>query len=206
MAVDGGLVVGYLVAALLRAGRRQIDRTVDSLLDRLIAIVARRLGKGHIDRLADDPRDASAQREVGLVIDGAVSANSAFANELARVIAELDRRRGRQLVNQVYAHINVQAFDHGIAVGRDFNYFHTPDPSDYSGAPFWVKLCIAVGAILAAAGLFIFGYTLFTGIPDLGDPDFGRMPPGFPLAFGVFFAGFVILGLGALGRAFSKRG
>lgn len=53
--------------------------------------------------------------------------------------------------------------------------------------------------------MFIFGYTLFTGMPDLNDPDFGDTPAGIPLAFGVFFAGFVILGVGSIGRALSKR-
>ena len=53
--------------------------------------------------------------------------------------------------------------------------------------------------------MFIFGYTLFTDMPDIGDPDFGEVPPAIPLAFGVFFAGFVLLGIGALGRAFSNR-
>jgi hypothetical protein len=99
----------------------------------------------------------------------------------------------------------VQAFDHGIAIGRDFNYFHAPDPTDYSNAPVWVKFCIVLGSVVGVAGLFIFGYTLFTGMPDLNDPDFGAIPAGIPLAFGVFFAGFVILGIGSIGRAMSKR-
>jgi len=45
-------------------------------------------------------------------------------------VAEFDKHGGRQLVNK-----DVQAFDHGIAIGRDFNYFHAPDPADYSNAP-----------------------------------------------------------------------
>lgn len=71
----------------------------------------------------------------------------------------LDRRGGRQVLNQVYADMNVQAFDHGVAVG----------------------------------GMGRFGYTLFTGIPDVGDPDFGRTPAAFGIAGAVFFAGFVML-------------
>jgi hypothetical protein len=133
------------------------------------------------------------------------SATIEFAREVAQLVAELDRRGGRQLVNEVYARNNVQAFDHGVAIGRDFNYFHAPDPNDLSGAPFWVKFVIALGTVVAVAGMFIFGYTLFTDMPDIGDPDFGEVPPAIPLAFGVFFAGFVLLGIGALGRAFSNR-
>jgi hypothetical protein len=109
------------------------------------------------------------------------------------------------LVNEVYARNNVQAFDHGMAIGRDFNYFHAPDPNDLSGAPLWVKFLIALGTVVAVAGICIFGYTLFTDMPDIGDPDFGEVPRGIPLAFGVFFAGFVLLGIGALGRTFSNR-
>jgi hypothetical protein len=193
MALDGGLIVGYLTAALLRAGGRLADRALDSLLNRLIDLVASRMGRAPLDRLAGNPRDEATQREVSLVIDGAISVDRAFARELAQLVAELDKRGGRQLVNRVYAQMNVQAFDHGIAIGRDFNYFHAPDPADYSNAPLWVKFCIVLGSVVAVAGLFIFGYSFFTDIT------------GIPFAFGVFFAGFVILGIGSIGRAMSRR-
>jgi hypothetical protein len=205
MPIDGGLIVGYLTAALLRAGQRWGDRALDSLLNRLVQLVATRMGRGPLDRLAQNPRDPTAQREVGLTIDGAIGVDRTFARQLADLVAKLDQAGGRQLVNQVYAQMNVQAFDHGIAVGGDFNYFNAPDPSDLSTAPAWVKFCIVLGAATAVAGIFIFGYTLFTDMPDLNDPDFGETPSGIPLGFGVFFAGFVILGIGAIGRAMSKR-
>ena len=163
------------------------------------------MGRAPLDRLAGDPRDETTQRELGLTIEGAVSVDRGFARELSGLIGELDRRGGRQLLNQVYADMNVQAFDHGIAVGRDFNYFHAPDPTDYSRAPGWVKLCVVLGSVLALAGMFIFGYTLFTGIPNPGEPGFGDTPPGIPLAFGVFFAGFVLLAIGSIGRALSRH-
>lgn len=157
------------------------------------------------DRLADNPRSPEVQREVGLTVDGAISVDKAFAGELADLIRALDQRGGRQLVNNVYAQMNVQAFDHGIAVGRDFNYFQAPDPTDISDAPGWVKFCIVLGSVLTVGGVFIFGYTLFTGMPDVDDPNFGDVPPGIPLAAGVFFVGFVVLGIASLGRAMSKR-
>jgi hypothetical protein len=205
MPIDGGLIVGYLTAAFLRGGQRWADRTVDSLLDRLTELVARRMGREFLVRLGHNPRDETLQREVGLTIDGAIRVDQTFARELAQLIAELDRHGGRHILNRVYAQINVQAFDHGMAIGRDFNYFHSPDPSDYSDAALWVKASIVLGSTLAVAGLLIFGYTLFTDMPSLDDPNFGEMPPGIPVAFGVFFVGFVFVGLGALGRAFSKR-
>jgi hypothetical protein len=92
-----------------------------------------------------------------------------------------------------------------MAAGRDLTYVHVPDPSDLSGASGWVKTSIVLGAIFAVGGLMIFFYTLFTDMPDLGDPDFGETPDGIPLAFGVFFVGFILMGIGSMGRAFSKR-
>jgi hypothetical protein len=40
---------------------------------------------------------------------------------------------------------------------------------------------------------------------DLDDPNFGKTPAGIPIAAGVFFLGFIILGIGSMGRAMSKR-
>ena len=53
----------------------------------------------------------------------------------------------------------------------------------------WVKGLIVIGTLLALAGLGIFGYALFTGIPELGDPGFGETPAAFGIAAAVFFAG-----------------
>lgn len=205
MLIDGGLIVGYLTAALLRGGRRIADRTVDSLLDRLTGLVADRMGPGPLDRLRKYPRDDTAQREVGLTIDGAVSVDANFARELAALVAELDRHGGREMINEVYAQTNVQAFDHGMAIGRDFNYFNVPDPDDMSDAPGWVKLCIVLGSVVTTVGMFMFGYTLFTDNPAPGDPNFGEVPAGIPTAVGVFFLGFVILGIASIGHSLSKR-
>jgi hypothetical protein len=200
MPIDGGLVVGYLTAALLRAGKRWGDRTLDQLLDRLTSLVAQRMGRSPLDRLAGNPRSAEVQREVGLRLDGAISVDRGFARELAELISALDQHGGRELVNNVYAQMNVQAFDHGFAVGGDFNYL-SPDPTDISDAPGWVKACVVLGSVLAIAGLFIFGYTVFTA-PDTNST---KTPPGIALGFGVFFAGFVVFGIASLGRSMSKR-
>lgn len=192
--VDGGLIVGYLTAALLRGGKRVADRAVDSLLDRLTDLVAGRMGSGPLDRLKRQPGEETVQREVGLTIDGATSVDANFASELAGLVAELDQRGGRQMINEVYAQMNVQAFDHGVAIGRDFNYFNAPDPTDMSDAPGWVKFCVSVGMLVAFTGMFIFGYTILTSIPDVDNPDFG-VPPGIPIGFGVAFLGIFIVGI-----------
>jgi hypothetical protein len=205
MPIDGGLVVGYLTAAVLRAGKRWGDKALDSLLDRLANLVAQKMGPAPLDRLAGDPRNAEVQREVGLTLDGAISVDRDFAAQLAELVGSLDDNGGRQLVNNVYAQMNVQAFDHGVAVGGDFNYFHAPDPSDISDAPVWVKLFIVVGGVLLVSAFLIFGYTLFADMPGLGDPDFGETPPGIPIAAGVFFVWFVILGMAAVGRSMISR-
>jgi len=205
MLIDGGLIVGYLTASLLRGGQRIADRTVDSLLDRLTGLITDRMGPGPVDRLRTHPREETVQREVGFTIDGATSVDANFARELAALVAELDRHGGRQMINEVYAQMNVQAFDHGVAVGRDFTYFNAPDPTDMSDAPGWVKFCIVIGSVVALAGMFIFGYTFFTDNPSVDDPNFGEIPAGIPIAFGVFFLGFVILGIGSIGRSLSRR-
>jgi hypothetical protein len=205
MPVDGGLIVGYLTAALVRGGMRLADRRLDSLLDRLTTLVVSRMGRGPVAQLTRSPDDDLIQRDVGMAIDRAVSVDRDFARDLAQIAAALDERGGRQILNQVYAQMNVQAFDHGTAIGGDFTYFNVPDPTDYSDAPTWIKLCIVLGSVLAIAALGIFGYTLFTYNPNLTDPEFGETPPEFGVAGAVFFVGFVILGFAALGRALSRR-
>lgn len=205
MPIDGGLVVGYLTVALTRAGKRLSDKALDRLLDRLTDVVAARMGDAPIARVATQPRSTEVQREVGQAFDRQIRVDEWFRHEVSDLVAELDRHGGRQLVNNVYAQMNVQAFDHGVAVGRDFNYFHAPDPNDLSQVRPWVKVFIVVGTVLALAGFAIFGYTLFTGMPEVGDPDFGEVPAGIPLAAGVFFAGFVVLAAASVGRGMSQR-
>jgi hypothetical protein len=203
MPVDGGLIVGYLTAAVIGAGRRWADRRIDGLLDRLTATVSHRLGDGALDRLATGPRDEQVQRAIGLRLDRAMSRDHAFARELAKVTAKLDNRGGREMLNEVYAQMNVQAFDHGVAIGGDFNYF--ADPTDYSRDRAWVKFCMTLGSLLGVVAFGIFGYSLFTANPDLSNPDFGQPPPGIELAGALFFLALLLVSLASLGHALSRR-
>ena len=91
------------------------------MVDQLKSLVLRRLGHDSLQRLTADPRDERAQRDVGLTIDGAARVDAGFARELATIVERLDRRGGRQVLNRIYADMNVQAFDHDVAVGRDFD-------------------------------------------------------------------------------------
>jgi hypothetical protein len=204
--IDGGVVVGYLTVALARGARHLADRAFDTLLDRLAHTIESRLGSEPAETLKRHPGESESESRVSRDLQVAMRVDDSFAREITRLVSELDRRGGQEIVNSVYAQMNVQAFGHGMAAGRDLTYVNVPDPSDLSGAPGWVKLFIALGAIFAVTGMFIFGYTLFSDMPELNDPDFGETPEGIPLAFGVFFVGFVLLGIGSIGRSFSKRG
>lgn len=203
--IDGGIVVGYLVVALARGAERLADRAFDSLLDRLAGAIESRLGREPADTLTYHSGDPESEKRVARDLQVAMRMDPAFARALESLVQELDERGGRQIVNNVRAQVNVQAIEGGMAAGRDITYMHVPDPSDLSGAPGWVKTSIVLGSIFAVGGLLIFFYTLFTDVPDLNDPDFGETPDGIPLAFGVFFVGFILMGIGSMGRAFSKR-
>jgi hypothetical protein len=203
--IDGGVVVGYLTVALARGATRLADRAFDGLLDKLVGEIKRRLGSEPEETLMHHPADPVSRQQIARDLQVAMRMDPSFARELEEVVAELDRLGGRNVINNVNAQLNVQAIGGGIAVGGDVTYVDVPDPSDLSGAPVWVKATIALGLLLAVAGLGIFGYTLFTDMPDLDDPNFGETPEGIPLAAGVFFAGFVLLGIASIGRAFSRR-
>lgn len=72
-------------------------------------------------------------------------------------------------------------------------------------APRWAKVFVVLGGIVMVTGFVIFGYTFATDMPELGDADSFEIPLGFPLAFGTFFVGVVLMGIGSLGTALSKR-
>jgi hypothetical protein len=193
--IEGGLIVGYLTAAFLRGGERMADRAVDALLHRLTDLVADRMGFELIDRLQEHPRDETVQREVGLMIDGATIADATFARELAALVAELDGHGGRQMINEVYAQTNVQAFDRSMAIGRDFNYFSAPDRTDKSEGielewtdfPSWVQFCTALSVVLIFVGML--GFFMFSSVLAWKVGAFGMvMVAAVPFAYGAYSA------------------
>lgn len=186
--LDSGVVVGYLAAALVRGARAVADQAVERLLDRLVDRVGQRLGPRAIDRLQDSPGESAGM--VRKNIDLALRNDPAFAEEIGALVSELDRRGARVLVNEVQAHINVQAFDQGIAVGRDFN-IKVPDPSDLSNAAPWIKVLYVIGIALAFPGIGVFVLASTTG------PN--------PVGIAMFATGFVCFAIAGVGHSLSPK-
>ena len=205
--IDGGIVVGYLTAYLLKGGKRLADTAFESLLESLAERVKERLGPAPLTALNQHPKDPGTEGLVKASIDNAMAADPSFAAQLTGLIQSLNERGGQQFVNEVYAQTSVQHFGTGPAVGRDFYYAPPPpDPSDMSGAPGWVKFFAVLGAVLCLAAFALFGYTLFNESQhDLNDPPSSGFPPGIAQAAVIFFIGFLFLGVASMGRAFSKR-
>ena len=136
--IDGGIVVGYLTVALARGAGRLADRAFDGLLDRLAGEIQRRLGSEPADTLTRHPDDPASRQQIARDLQVAMRMDPNFARDLQELVAELDSRGGREIINNVNAQLNVQTFGGGMAAGRDLTYVNVPDPSDLSGAPAWV--------------------------------------------------------------------
>ena len=206
--MEPGIVVGYLVTFLLGGARRFADKTLDQLLSRLYRRVAGRLGaEPAFADLAGDPRDERAQRHARDSIAQLARRDQQFAAELTKLQRDLDQRGARNLVVHAPGAETVIGINKGVVVRHGNVYIdrRPVDPGDISDSPVWIKVVIALGVLLTVAGLGLFGYTLFTWDRDLGSPDFGAVPDGFGQAAAVFFAGFVLLALGSVGRAMTRR-
>jgi hypothetical protein len=91
MPIDGGIVVGYLTAYLLKGGKRLADRTFEALLDRLVDRVQERLGPRPVSTLERKPGDTANEALVQDEIDEAMRTDPSFAAELTRLIESLER-------------------------------------------------------------------------------------------------------------------
>jgi hypothetical protein len=202
MAIDGGVVVAYLAAHLLKGGRRIADSALESLMDRLVERVSVRLGERPLNTLDQDPTDPRNQRLVASKISEAMRADRAFARELTGLVKDLNRRGGQRFINQVYAETSVQSFGSGHAIGRDLIYApHPRDPSDMSGSAAWVKVLAMLGALLCIGAFGLFGYTMFT---DDRPPGSTGPPDGIVQAGAVFFAGLVVMAIAGFANMFTK--
>jgi hypothetical protein len=205
--IDGGVLAGYLAVAATRAAGRVFDKAVDGLFDRLSQRVAQRLGWQAVASINAQPGNVAQHKQVGQGIEAVARLDSQFAAELAELQRKLDQRVGRQVINNVVAHTNIQAFGGGSAYGGHHYELNVPDPTDYSKAPAWVKLLTVVGIVIALVGfgMAFLGILGFIGsVPNASPtdlPDFGNVLPG----FGLFFVGLVVLIIANVGKAMSKR-
>ena len=212
--IDGGLITGYLLAAVARGGRRVLDRTVDAALDRLAGAVTAKLGPGPRNDLARDPNNPDIQRNVAGAVERASFDDPAFARLLDALERQLERSGGPQyLLNQVNATVNAQAFGSGsVRVGNDYyTAYHSDDydPADelFSGRGPGRALAV-LGLLLALAGFGGWMYLIFSSTAD-SDPFSRELVPGIPLgaaAFAAFLVGGLLYGLGlTMSKAARKR-
>lgn len=214
--IDGGVVAAYLVMALARGGDRLLGRAVDSGLDRLAGSVARRLGRAPGEDLVRRPDDPVVARRAGRAIEDAADDDPLFARDLEDIVARLDRAGGRQLVNEVQAEFNVQAFNGDAHVGDYYegnSYSADYDQGDelFSGrGP--GRLVAVVGIIVALAGFVGWAYVIFSGMTARSAGfnafaiEIARGIPLAPVAFGAFGVGGLLYALGTgASKAARKR-
>lgn len=216
MVLDGETIAAYVAAAATGAGRGTPDRTVESLLDQLLGQVTARVGRGPVDRLAGGPHDQEAMHEVGLLIDGAMSRDRTFAQEMTTIVTELERRGGPGMVDAVSAgHGMPGAAAHGAGVrggglppvGSRPEPTHLVHWSPVAYMPTWAKIFIGIGFAGFFVGLVIFGYTFFTTFAEMDGARIEQegFPTGFAIGFGACSAGVILAAIGIIGGQMKRR-
>lgn len=201
--MDGGVIVGYLVAYLTGKAKHLADRVVDELLERVYAKLASALrGDPSFRHLEDNPSDDQAQADVTQSLAAAVASNEQLTGELRQLIDELDRRGAQKLIvsapvhGQVFQQVTAQNGSIVGSIGRDVNIYQDAEAkilTELSNAGRFVKLLTVLGIVSSLTGFGIILYSGFSWHPRLGDPNFGNFPPGIVLGFGLFFAGIVLM-------------
>lgn len=211
--IEGGVVAAYLAALLGGAAKRFVDGRIDGGLKSLYDRVTNRLGGGVVRDLRDNPNDASTQNRVARAVENVAAVDRRFAEDIAAIVDQLDRAGGRSFVNSIQAHTVIQnqggdQATHGGVIHKT-SMRSSRHPSDYSGAPVWVKVVTALGAVLALGGMVLLVVDVAT-VMSSGQDEFGRpLPPGLAdLKRGglLFMCGLAVLLLGAVGRSMSRRG
>jgi hypothetical protein len=201
--MDGGVIVGYLVAYLTGKAKQLADKAVDGLLERLYAKVASTLrGTPSIRNLEDDPSNDQAQADLSEALSTVTKSNEALSAELQQIVDELNRKGAQQLIvsapvhGQVFQQVTAQQGSIVGSIGRDINIYQHPD-STYlealSNAGWLVKLIMAAGIGSCLVGLGISVFSFLSWNPSFGDRNFGNFPPGTILGFALFFAGMMLM-------------
>ncbi|MFS8099381.1 hypothetical protein LFM09_19850 [Lentzea alba] len=171
--IDGMVVAGYLGLIAARAAGRFVDRRLDVGLEALLNSVRAKLGRNPASELARQPGPDARQRIAG-EIEHAARNDRLFSDDLARIVAQLDRNGGRNVITTVYGPY--------VQGGRDAIYAPITnrgysDPRDPRDAPSWVKAMIVVGflGLLTGVAILVFGVVGYDGrVPSPTDlPNFG---------------------------------
>lgn len=203
--MDPSIIVGYLVAKLMGSTRRFADRQVDKLLDTLTQRVWHRIGGDRaLERLARDPQSDVAQEWARASIAQAAQADPGFAAELARLQRQLQQRAPDLLIYAPGAD-TVVGVNSGYLIRGPVTINQRVRDDDWSDASAGVKALAAFAILLCLAGMGLFGLTVFSDRPDPGEPGFGEMPAGIPIAGAVFFAGFVLAAIASIANGFRRR-
>lgn len=203
--MDPSIIVGYLVAKLMGTGRRFADRQVDKLLDALTQRVWHRIGGDRaLEQLSRDPQNDVAQEWARASIAQAAQVDPQFAAELARLQRQLQQRAPDLLVYAPGAE-TVVGVNSGYLIRGPVTINQGPRVDDWSDASTGVKALAAFAILLCIAGLGLFGAAVLGDHPDPGEPGFGDMPAGIPVAGAVFFAGFVLAAIASIAHSFKRR-
>ncbi len=191
--IDGTTIASYLASALEGAGDRWVDHSMDQGLAALTQAVTRRLGRGPVDDLAENPDSIRARQRVATAIERAAEADEQFERELAGLRDQLDRARSQTTVNHTGRGgrtVLRGTGDGHTAAGDIWIYDHyAPPPDDLSGAPAWTKICLWMGGAIAAFGwaIMMIGIAQHT---SQSTPSTG---------FAIFAIGGLIMAAGELG-------
>lgn len=189
--IDGMVIAAYLAATIGGAGSRWADRSLDQGLNALSATVTRRLGRGPVADLTENPDSIRARERVAAAIERAAAADERFARELADLRDQLDRAQDNYTATSRDGWAVARGPGDGHIAGRDIHTYdyYAPQPDDISGAPGWTKACLWIGGAIAAFGWAI----MMIGISQ----HTSQSTPG--TGFAIFAIGGLIMAAGELG-------
>lgn len=194
--MDPSLIVGYLVARLVGSATSFANQKVDDLLGRLFERVWQRLGGDpSLKRLAAEPENGAAQEWASARIAEASAADPALGEELMRLAGELRSIAPDLLVYAPNAE-TVVGVNSGYLIQGGNVVIHHHDAARSSqalrsAAP-GVKLLAIASMLLIVSGLGTGFYAVLIDVPRRVHEPFSGFPKSGILAFGLFFAGFVL--------------